>query len=118
MNALDPRRFALSDAENERIFRENIVPEDLNHAEPRENRHALLVGGQCGAGKTTLIRSLSGGEMAGAVVFGTDSLRSNHKAYHELFRDNHEASDFYTSWDARIWMSKAVDYCIRENFNM
>ena len=50
----DPRRYALSDSENERIFRTRIVPQRLAGAIGQARPVLVIVGSQTGAGETSV----------------------------------------------------------------
>ncbi|MFE2011298.1 zeta toxin family protein [Streptomyces sp. NPDC059491] len=53
MSEVDRTRYVLSEADNERIFRSRIVPQQLAGT-PQEQPVAVIVSGQPGAGKTAI----------------------------------------------------------------
>ncbi|WP_426361723.1 zeta toxin family protein [Streptomyces sp. E-08] len=53
MTEVDRTRYVLSEEENAQIFREQIVPQQLD-GRPQEQPIAVIVSGQTGAGKTAI----------------------------------------------------------------
>jgi Mrp family chromosome partitioning ATPase len=99
--------YRLDTAENERIFREEILPEKLRNnpgLRPGDTPAMLVVGGQPGAGKTNSIKGLEAdfANRGGVLIVDLDALRENHTSYKSLMRTDDKAAAQYTYDDARI----------------
>lgn len=107
----DRSRFALSDADNERIFRERIVPKLFADIEGRaENPTVVFLGGQPGAGKSSSLKQAEHEllQQGPTIVIEGDSYRPYHPQYAMLQVTEPLASAFYTGDDAGKWTSKAI----------
>ncbi|MFJ3883195.1 zeta toxin family protein [Streptomyces sp. NPDC090077] len=58
MTEVDRTRYVLSEAENERIFRERVIPQQLVGT-PQQRPIAVIVSGQTGAGKTAITSAVT-----------------------------------------------------------
>lgn len=101
----------LSDAENERIFRSEILPDYLP-PETGRAEHPLLVflGGQPGAGKTALLTSSQTElEKQGPTIrIVGDDLRAYHPAFSSLQAADAETASRQTQIDAGRWTEKLL----------
>ena len=101
----------LSSEENETIFRDYVVRRELpRNADPVENPVIILVGGQPGAGKTSLVtsgvRDLSA---TGATVqIVGDNLRSYHPQFEAFQNTDAESASQFTHHDASRWTDKLL----------
>ncbi|MFI6002500.1 zeta toxin family protein [Streptomyces sp. NPDC051366] len=111
------QRYALTEEENRRVFEQEIRPE--LYADSTELPRAVLLGGQCGAGKSSMRRALEHEfDPVSAVVLGTDILRVKHPRYHDLLYDDDQTASFYTSLDARRWVDQAVEHCMTQSYHV
>jgi 2-phosphoglycerate kinase len=76
----------LQPADHEAIYFNHIRFDHLDHVVPSDHPRAIILGGQSGAGKSSVanaaVREL-GGDMA-VVRIDTDEIRSYHPSYREL----------------------------------
>lgn len=107
-----PEAHALSEPENERIYRERIrslvLPDELQSL---EQPTFVMLGGQPGAGKTGLLttsRDELRGQGATISVVG-DDLRSFHPGYRSLQRRDPEHAAFLTNPDASRWVERLLE---------
>ena len=113
----------LDPAENERVFREEVLPRTLGRnptLRPSESPTMLVVGGQPGAGKTNSINSIKADftERGSVLVVDLDALRERHPKYTQLMRADDKAAAQYTYDDARIWAQKLEDYAKANRHNV
>ncbi|MFE9018125.1 zeta toxin family protein [Streptomyces sp. NPDC007808] len=89
MTEVDRTLHVLFAADNDRIFREQIVP-DVLVGTPQEQPLAIIVSGQTGAGKTS-ITTLATQALAGrgaAVNINLDTYKPYHPKFDELMRSH------------------------------
>jgi hypothetical protein len=112
MAEIDLHRHRLSDHENERIFREDIVADHLSGLSPQQRPVVVFIGGQPGAGKTAttahVLRSLS--ERGTPAHVCGDIYKPYHPAYRRLLTQDEATAGAYTRLDARAWHAKAEAY--------
>lgn len=97
--------------ENETIFRNYVVRRELpRNAEPNDHPVIILVGGQPGAGKTSLVTSgVKDLAAHGATVqIVGDNLRSYHPQYDAYQRNDPALASQLTHHDAGIWTDKLL----------
>ncbi|GGY71408.1 hypothetical protein GCM10010363_60910 [Streptomyces omiyaensis] len=119
MTDVDRTLYVLSEAENERIFRERIVPQTLDGT-PQQRPLAIIVSGQTGAGKTA-ITSLATGALAGrgrSVNINLDTYKPYHPKFDALMVADDTTAGAYTSIDGHRWMEKAEAYAIQQGFDI
>lgn len=119
MSEVDRTLHVLSAAENDRIFRERIVP-DVLVGTPQEQPLAIIVSGQTGAGKTS-ITTLATQALAGrgtAVNINLDTYKPYHPQFDALMRADDTTAGAYTSIDGHKWMEAAEAYAIRSRFDI
>ncbi|MEV6179956.1 zeta toxin family protein [Streptomyces sp. NPDC052015] len=119
MTEVDRTLHVLSAAENDRIFREEIVP-DVLAGTPQEQPIAIIVSGQTGAGKTS-ITTLATQALAGrgqAVNINLDTYKPYHPKFDELMRADDTTAGAYTSIDGHKWMEAAEAYAIANRFDI
>ncbi len=97
----------LDAVENERVFREEVLPKILNRnpaLRPSDTPTMLVVGGQPGASKSNSIKGIEA-EFAGrdgVLVVDLDALRENHPQCKPLMRADDKAAAQYTYDDSHI----------------
>lgn len=120
MSTIDPRLHLLSEDENARIFRDDIVPKRLDHAVSVQHPVAVFVAGQPGAGKTSTTEAvmdvLAGS--GGAIVVNSDYYKPFHPKYDRLLQEDDQTAAPYTSLDGRRWMALAEDWLVQRRANM
>ncbi|MFE0453075.1 zeta toxin family protein [Streptomyces sp. NPDC058914] len=119
MTEVDRTLHVLSAAENERIFRARIVPNELTGT-PQDQPLAIIVSGQTGAGKTS-ITTLATQALAGrgeAVNINLDTYKPYHPKFGELMRADDTTAGAYTSIDGHKWMEAAEAYAIANRFDI
>lgn len=106
---------ALPREENERIFQERIIPQ-LESSDAAAHSRAWLVGGQPGAGKSSLVGKNSSSERG--IQVGTDLFRREHPYWLQCLTEDHETATSRTSADAKIWVARSVDWLIAKHRNI
>lgn len=103
--------FELDAHENERIFREEILPDYLDRcASTRSiaNPRAIVMGGQMGAGKSRLSSLLQDSTRPAAIPIDGDELREFVPAYRRLKRSNPGLAIEASSKDSGMWVEKLI----------
>jgi predicted ABC-type ATPase len=120
VSGIDPRRYLLSEAESERIFRDEIVPAELEGALGVERPRVIFVAGQPGAGKTRTTQAVVEAmeSRGGAVVVNSDFYKPFHPEHRRLMIEDDTTAAPYTSLDGRRWMAKAEAYLIEARANV
>lgn len=113
---IDRTRYVLSEQENERVFRDDIVPEELVGV-PRERPVVVFVAGQTGAGKTA-VTSLVRDALPDAVNINLDTYKPYHPRYDALLVADDTTVGAYTSIDGHKWMEKAEAYAIENRYHV
>ncbi|MFK0215371.1 zeta toxin family protein [Streptomyces sp. NPDC090298] len=119
MTEADRSRHVLSEEENERIFRERIVPQQLAGT-PQEQPIAVIVSGQTGAGKTAIAALVTTalavrGE---SVTLNLDTCKPHHPMFDELMAADDTTAGAYTSIDGHKWLEKSEAYAIEQGFDI
>ncbi|AEB48034.1 zeta toxin family protein [Micromonospora maris] len=111
---IDPRRYLLPEHESQRIFHDEIAPEELAHGVPQDQPVVVFVAGQPGAGKTMTTLSVKRelDRRGGAIVVNSDFYKPYHPEYSRLLREDDRNAAPYTSMDGRRWMAAAEHYLI------
>ena len=111
---IDPRRYLLTEEQSQRIFHEEIAPEELSHGVSQEQPVVVFVAGQPGAGKTMTTESVKRelDQRGGAIVVNSDFYKPYHPEYSRLLREDDRNAAPYTSMDGRRWMAAAEQYLI------
>jgi predicted ABC-type ATPase len=116
--------YLLSEAENERGFREEILPRWLERAGPNlhsvERPQMVIIGGQPGAGKS---RTMGGVErelmhQGGVLKISPDEFREKHPNFKQLNAVNDRTSSSFTHEDAGIWAEKLEKYAREHKLNV
>lgn len=120
----DRQEYRLSEAENEKIFQNDVKPYLLATASlglsRSEEPTMVIVGGQPGAGKSRSIDSvrLDLERSGGVMEIAADDLRKFHPKNDELMqKDDRTAADF-THADASAWAEKAERFAREQKFNV
>lgn len=104
--------FALADAVNERIFREQIVPAELAGVTAHRRPRVVFIVGQPGAGKTAaasaVLDTLSQRGEVGRV--DSDLFKAYHPAYADLLAEDDQVAAVRVSQDGRRWAARAEEY--------
>jgi UDP-N-acetylglucosamine kinase len=104
--------YRLSAEDNERRFRERIIPTYLAGKPARDNPIAAVIVAQPGAGKTRA-GSVIGDSLGGAVGYvpiDSDLYKPFHPDYDRLLRTNDRLMAAATRADGREWMAKVAHY--------
>lgn len=107
----EANRGRLSEAQNEHIFRTEILPDYLPDDIGKADRPTLIVlGGQPGSGKTALLTaSLAELEQTGAAIrVVADDLRSYHPGFVAHQNAGPMTAQHFTQEDAGIWSEKLL----------
>ncbi|GAB4590250.1 zeta toxin family protein [Nocardia sp. IFM 10818] len=112
----EAERYRLSDAENERIFRQRIVPQLLAGRTSHQRPTVVFLTGQPGAGKSRVGAMLAEilNTRGGFVDIDSDLYKPYHPQYDELLARDDTLMAAYTRADGRAWMAKAHQYA-RDN---
>jgi hypothetical protein len=92
--------------ENQRIFRDEIVPAELGHTTGQAEPTVLFLIGQQGAGKTWLSRQLARyrlDKQGDYINVDSDRYKQYHPEYLRLLAESHRADDSATGLGARRW---------------
>jgi pantothenate kinase-related protein Tda10 len=81
--------YLLSEAEHERIFTENILPNFEPFIVPQESPRAVILGGPGGSGKSEFI-NLERKRNSSIVTASSDDLRAYHTDYPRLLREDEQ----------------------------
>ncbi|MFF5256871.1 zeta toxin family protein [Streptomyces leeuwenhoekii] len=112
---IDPaevERYRLPQEENERIFREGIVPELLHGRASQETPTVVFLVGQPGVGKSRVTEMVAAqlNRHGGFVDVDSDLYKPYHPAYPELMARDDALMAAYTRADGRAWMAQAEQY--------
>jgi energy-coupling factor transporter ATP-binding protein EcfA2 len=112
---IDPaevERHRLSEQDNQRIFRERIVPDLLEGRVPQETPTVVFLVGQPGAGKSRVTEMVAGvlNQHGGFVDVDSDLYKPYHPAYAALMAQDDTLMAAYTRADGRAWMAQAEEY--------
>lgn len=116
---VDRTRYVLTDDHNERIFRGDIVPAELDGT-PQKHPAVVVVAGQTGAGKTAvtaLVKQLLR-RRGRPINLDLDAYKPHHPKYQELAADDDRMVGAYTSIDGHKWMEKAERFAIEQRFDI
>lgn len=119
----DRQDHKLTEAQNEQIFRRDILPYLLatsGELKPSEAPVMVIVGGQPGAGKSRSIDSVKLDliSQGGVLEIAADDLRKFHPKNDELMmKDDRTAADF-THSDASLWAEKAERFARNQRYNV
>jgi UDP-N-acetylglucosamine kinase len=120
VSGIDPQRYVLDEARSLRIFREEIVPEELAGPSPVTHPVVVFVAGQPGAGKTMTTAAAVGqfADAGGAAAVNSDFYKPYHPRYAELLVSDDVSAAPYMSVDGRRWMGMAQAYAIEHRVNV
>ncbi|MFF5706658.1 zeta toxin family protein [Streptomyces sp. NPDC012794] len=112
---IDPNeveRYRLSEAENRRIFEEEIVPELLEGRAAQATPTVVFLVGQPGAGKSRVTEMVATAlnALGGFVDVDSDLYKPYHPAYDALMAQDDTLMAAYTRADGRAWMAQAEEY--------
>jgi UDP-N-acetylglucosamine kinase len=118
-DAVDRTRYALSEENNERIFREQIIPDELAGT-AQQRPMVVFVAGQTGAGKTSVTAVVENAlaRRGAAVNINLDTYKPRHPDYRRLVEENDATAGAYTSIDGHKWMEKAEAYARAQRFDV
>jgi hypothetical protein len=114
-----PGRYLLPEAENRRIFAEEIVPELLAGRTAQDLPTAVFLIGQPGAGKSR-ISAVIGDQLdrwGGFVDVDTDLYKPYHPDYDRLLTQDDTLMALYIGPDGRAWMARAHEYVQTQRIN-
>ncbi|MFJ8162136.1 zeta toxin family protein [Streptomyces sp. NPDC096136] len=105
-------RHRLPDAENQRIFRDHIVPDLLTGRVPQAPPTVVFLIGQPGAGKSRVSEVIAGllDRHGGFVDVDSDLYKPYHPAYDALLAQDDTLMAACTRADGRAWMARAEEY--------
>ena len=114
------KKGRLSEEENERIYqRENIFERYSNGAKADECPKVIIVGGQPGAGKTSIVNRFKRYfEKAGVVHIDSDELREFHPMKESQDEINDRLTAVYTGKDSGIWAQKIMNDAVAKRLNI
>ncbi|MEU8828839.1 zeta toxin family protein [Streptomyces sp. NPDC048636] len=113
---IDPaevERYRLPEEENERIFRERIVPDLLEgRRRSQETATVVFLVGQPGAGKSRVTEVVAAqlNRHGGFADIDSDLYKPYHPSYAELMAQDDTLMAAYTRADGRAWMAQAEEY--------
>ena len=108
---------SLGEAENERIFREEIVPQHLSGGRRTDRPMLIVVGGQTGAGKAPVTRltryRLDNRE--GYIEINMDDYNPHHPRYWHWLGADPAGASARVRPDGQRWWDKARQYAIQQS---
>ncbi|MEU7860170.1 zeta toxin family protein [Nonomuraea sp. NPDC049141] len=109
-----PDEYRLTRAEHTRLFTERIVPEMLDAATPSPEPTALLVAGEPGSGKTTLVRRATRARVAPNAweVIDPEAFLAHHPYSWDLVLHDDPVAGDRVMTDALGWCALAVERAI------
>lgn len=116
MNSYSPGPYTLSEAENERIFRDRILPQRLAGVIAQTRPVLVIVGSQTGAGKTAITRMIRDAldQRGGAAHINMDFYNPYHPLYDALRATDPANADVHLCADGERWWDKAQHYAITQ----
>ena len=111
--------FQLPDEVSQKIYLEEIEPPRFEFTPPVDSPVIVIIGGQPGAGKTTVRKKSS--ELFNRQDFvevSTDDLRAYHPKYEDICSVDDKLSAERTHHDASIWSQKLLERCIQTKRNV
>lgn len=110
----------LSDEDNERIFRQQIVPMFLDGAPPQTQPVVVIVGGQTGAGKTAVTATVREAlaRTGGFININMDFYNPMHPQFHRWQHDDPATASAKVRPDGERWWNKAQEYAITHRCNV
>ncbi|MET8427785.1 zeta toxin family protein [Nocardia sp. NPDC004860] len=116
MTSPEAEQYRLPETENERIFRQRIVPQLLSGRTSHDRPTVVFLTGQPGAGKNRVSMMLADvlNARGGFVDVDSDLYKPYHPQYDELLARDDTLMAAYTRADGRAWMAKAHQYA-RDN---
>lgn len=110
----EPSPHQLSASENERIFREHIVPGTLNQATPQAHPLVVFLGGQTGAGKTAVAQMIKDGlsRRGEYTNINMDYYNPHHPRFALWQAEDETTASLKVRPDGDIWWQKAQEYAI------
>jgi hypothetical protein len=118
VTGLDPRKYFLPAEVSERIFQQEIAPQELAHGRRQAEPIVVFVAGQPGAGKTrTAVAVQETLRDRHPVSINGDIFKPYHPDYARLVAEDDQTASGYTSLDARRWLARAEQYLIDHRFD-
>ncbi|ABD11725.1 hypothetical protein ThrDRAFT_01185 [Frankia casuarinae] len=111
---VDRERYRLSEARNDQIFHDLIVPTEYAGRPRQAAPVVVFLAAQTGAGKTAtaLMVAQALDRRGGAIHIDLDVLKPYHPMYPSLMAADDTTAGAYTSIDGRRWMQKAQEWAI------
>jgi UDP-N-acetylglucosamine kinase len=111
-------RYALDQAESDRIFRDRIVPDQLTGS-PQDQPVVVFVGGQPGDGKATIVALVKAilRRRGRPVVLSGPGYEAYHPRLHEPITDVPTTADRYVRYDGQRWLAMAEALTIQERYD-
>ena len=111
--------WKLSDAENQRIYREIVLPRALQGVQKPAVPKIVFIGGQAASSKTTgqqaALKQLG---QDGGIVADFDALLSDHPGYEEMKAQDDTTAAQLAGDDAIVWMRQLVEHARTEKLNL
>jgi UDP-N-acetylglucosamine kinase len=109
----------LDPSEHNKIFKEKIVPQQLDHIQPVKKPTLFMLGGQPGAGKTKVRDAIKGSEQGkGSLIIDIDELRTYHPKYLEFVEEDPNTAAGRVQKDASAWASGLSTAALEKKVNM
>jgi UDP-N-acetylglucosamine kinase len=113
-------RYQLAPEENERIFRDLIVPREFTGCRPQAQPVVVFIGGQTGAGKTAVTsmvsRAFQHGD--GYANANMDFYTPYHPHYERLRQRDEATASAHVRHDTEAWWAKAQEHAISQRYNV
>ena len=114
----DVERYRLSDVENARIYSERIRANYLTTATRSDAPVAIVIVGQPGAGKSSMMLDAAKNVSSGVAFLDEDDLREFHPSINEITAAESYAAAHYVWIDAKQWAEKLMDELIQARANL
>ncbi len=109
----------LTKPEHDKIFKEKIVPQQLDHIQPVKKPTLFMLGGQPGAGKSKVRDAIKGSKQGqGSLIIDPDELRTYHPRYLEHVERDPNTAAGEVQKDASDWASELNAAALEKKVNI
>ncbi len=110
---------SLSLSEHKRIFEREIKPDKLKGCEPVLRPKMFMLGGQPGAGKTSVRKPITDQkQFANALVVDPDDLRTYHPRYLQFVKEDPDSAAGRVHYDASKWAQELREVAVGLKLNI
>lgn len=111
------KQFLLNDEEFEKYYKE-VLQAIIANKKKSENKRLIIVGGQCGAGKTRLIPTANRELNNNGIVVDFDFLRSYHPNFKTVSSEHIEKTHIILHPDVEKVKNRIMQYLMENNYDV